>query len=91
MDLALYPCALQPYGLSTRCNSVPCNIALTAYLLHMAFLILARPGGGSYGCNTVPIGQSVFIWLLSREVGTTTDVEEAALLAVLMACAIKKT
>ena len=81
-------CSLK--GQSTRCNSVPCSTASMAQFLHMTHLILSRRWGSSSRCNTVTKRYSVFVWVWSGEVCTMADVEEAALLAIIVACPTKK-
>ena len=76
-------------GQSTRCNSVPCYTASMAHLLHMAHLILSRREDSSYGCNTVPMWHSVFVCPWSGNVCMMTEVEEDALLTIIIVCVMK--
>ena len=61
-----------------------------AHLLHMAHLILSRRGDSSYGCNTVPMLQTVFVCPWSGEVCMMAEAEDDALLTIIIVCEKKR-
>ena len=56
-----------------QCSMRSCSHG--AFTAHNALDFVQR-WESSYGCNTAPMGQSVFVWLRSGEVCMMADVEE---------------